>query len=129
MNSFIKAKRLEIFVVLIVIAVIGIAYALTQKATAPVTTSQNQNQQATVVSSVSYQGQDNRNALDLLQVFHKVDTKDTSFGKQVMGIDGVTPDPTNSYWAFYVNGKLAQVGADHYTTKYGDLIEWKVEKF
>ena len=33
------------------------------------------------------------------------------------------------YWAFYINGKMANVGAADYQTKEGDKIEWKIEKY
>ena len=33
------------------------------------------------------------------------------------------------YWAFYVNGKMAEVGAGSYKLKEGDKIEWKIEKY
>jgi len=33
------------------------------------------------------------------------------------------------FWAFYVNGKMAQVGPWDYKTKDGDVIEWKIEKY
>ena len=33
------------------------------------------------------------------------------------------------YWAFYVNGKMAEVGAGSYQLKDGDKIEWKIEKY
>ena len=125
MSNFINTKRLEIFVVVAIIGVIGVVYAFTRKPVNAPTITQNTQQ----VTSVKYEGQDGRNALDLLRVFHQVETKDTSFGPQIMGIDGVVPDPSNSYWAFYINGKLADKGADQYVTKNGDQIEWKVEKF
>ena len=128
MSTFLKAKRLEVFIIVVIIAVVGVIYAFTRTAKAPVTTSQQQasaTQQANG-QYVTYQGMDGRSALELLAVFHKVDTKQTSFGPMIVGIDGVEPDSSH-YWAFYVNGKLADVGADQYVTDNGDKIEWKVE--
>jgi hypothetical protein len=126
MSKLFNAKRFEIFIIVVVIAAIGVVYAFTRKPVNAPTTSTTQTAQN---QSVSYEGQDGRNALDLLKVFHDVETKDTAYGAQVMGIDGNHPDESNSYWAFYVNGKLADKGADQYVTKNGDQIEWKVEKF
>lgn len=126
MSTFLRAKRLEVFVIVIIIAVIGVIYAFTRTAKAPVTTQQQVAAQQAGSSDVTYDGMDGRSALELLAVFHKVDTKQTSFGPMIMGIDGVQPDSSH-YWAFYVNGKLADRGADQYITHNGDKIEWKIE--
>jgi hypothetical protein len=130
MNTFVKAKRLEIFIIIIVIALFGVTYALTQKATAPVISStnvSNQNQ-ATADGIVTYQGEDGRSALELLTVFHKVKIKHYSFGDQVIAIDDVEPDGTTAFWEFYVNGKSSPVGAGSYVTKSSDILSWKVSK-
>jgi hypothetical protein len=127
MNEFFKARRLEILIIVVVIALIGVTYALTKPANAPtVTGTNNQSVQQVANSDIQYQGQDGRSALDLLKVFHRVDTKETSYGPMIVGIDGLAPDSSH-FWAFYVNGKLADVGADKYITKNSDQIEWKVE--
>ncbi len=126
MPELFKAKRLEIFIIVVIIALIGVGYAFTRTAKAPVTESQQQTSQQTAANGISYHGMDGRNALDLLRVFHQVTTKDTSYGPMVTTIDNVTPDK-NHYWAFYVNGKLADVGAQQYITKNSDLIEWKLD--
>ncbi|MBX4204907.1 MAG: DUF4430 domain-containing protein [Candidatus Doudnabacteria bacterium] len=123
MSNFLRAKRVEIFIIVAIVAAIGVVYAFTRKpVTAPTTTENNQQ-----ISSVTYDGQDGRNALDLLKVFHQVDTKDTSYGPMIIGIDGVKPDSSH-YWGFYVDGKLADRGADQYITKNGEHIEWKLDK-
>jgi hypothetical protein len=46
----------------------------------------------------------------------------------ITGIDGVLADSSH-YWAFYINDKLAERGADQVVTKNGDKIEWKMESF
>jgi hypothetical protein len=127
MSNFFRAKRVEIFVIVVIIASIGVVFAFTRKpVSAPSISGTSVEQQ---IDYVSYDGQDGRNALDLLRVFHQVETKATSFGPQVVGIDGNHPDESNSYWAFYVNGKLADKGADQYITSNNDKVEWKVEHF
>jgi hypothetical protein len=126
MSNFLRARRVEIFIIVIIIAVIGVVYAFSRTPESVPATAQESQQAG---SAISYDGQDGRNALDLLKVFHQVETKDTSFGPQVMGIDGNHPDESNSYWAFYVNGKLADKGADQYVTSNNDKVEWKVEHF
>ena len=76
---------------------------------------------------LKYQGKTGSTALALLKAAAAVETKDSAYGPYVDSINGVTGGTDGKYWAFYVNGALAQVGADAYTTKHGDSIEWKLE--
>jgi hypothetical protein len=75
---------------------------------------------------ISYQGQDGQKAIDVLKASHTVVTEDSSFGPFVKGIDGLVADSAH-YWAFYVNGQYATIGAHQYDSKSSDLIEWKYE--
>lgn len=79
----------------------------------------------TKTSSVTYSGQDGKNALELLQSGHRVDVSSAGF---VNAIDGVAP-ADHQFWALYVNGKQAEVGAKDYQTKTSDQIEWKLEAY
>lgn len=55
-------------------------------------------------------------------------TKEYSFGTAIESINGVDQkDADGKYWAFYVNGALAQEGASTLVAKAGDRIEWKLE--
>jgi hypothetical protein len=131
------ARRVEIFIIVVIIAVIGVVYALTRTPVlAPATdqsqVNQNQNQGIAVgepnpSAPIEYKGQDGKNALDLLKASHRVDVKSYSFGDMVTGIDGISPD-ANHFWAMYVNGQMSQVGASQYVTKNGESIEWKLEE-
>ena len=48
----------------------------------------------------------------------------------VTGINGREADTKKKeYWAFYVNGKPATVGAGSYILKQADKIEWKIENY
>jgi len=48
----------------------------------------------------------------------------------VVSINGRKADAQkHEYWAFYVNGKLSDVGPADYKTKDGDVVEWKIEKY
>lgn len=76
-------------------------------------------------STISYQGQEGKNALELLKTKVQVETKDTSFGPQIMAINGVKATD-KEFWLFSVNGQPASVGAHQYQTKDGDKIEWKL---
>ncbi len=135
MNLFEKSRKLEIFIIVAIIGVFGATYALTQKPSGqPSQNNVKQEQSGEVVqmvpaSTIKYSGQEGRTALDLLKESHRVDTKSTSFGEMVIGIDGTAVDESKQYWAFYLNGSLSQVGAGTYVTKSGDQIEWKIESF
>lgn len=77
-------------------------------------------------NSPSYQVAENTTALAFLKTSHKVVTKDYgSLGEMVTSIDGIAPR-LDQFWAFYVNGKLANVGAGSYTLKNDDKLEWKL---
>lgn len=73
-------------------------------------------------------GVEGKTALEILKEKTKVETKSYGdLGEFVLGIDGVFGD-TKNFWAFYVNGKKASVGAGSYQTQAGDMIEWKLEQ-
>lgn len=128
-----KARRFEIFIIIAIIAVIGIVYAFTQKpAMAPTADYSGQNQQGqsaqqVPTQTVTYKGVSGKTALSLLEASHRVDLKHYSFGDLVTGIDGISPDSTH-FWAFYVNSKLSDVGSSTYVTKSSDTIEWKIDE-
>jgi hypothetical protein len=123
------ARRLEIFIIVSIIAGVGIIYAFTQKPVlAPTTTNQSVNTSPTpaVPSAIEYNGVDGKNALELLKASHNVEVNHYSFGDLVTGIDGVMPD-ANHFWAMYVNGEFSQVGASQYITKSPDTIKWQID--
>jgi hypothetical protein len=86
----------------------------------------------TAKPSLSYKGEDGVDALTLLKTAtnDNFDAKGSGSNAFVTSINGVAADDSkHEYWAFYVNGKLAQVGAGSYTTKDGDDIQWKLETY
>ncbi len=95
------------------------------------TTNENGNANTNTVAcapsadGIAYTGQDGKNALELLQIDHRVDVTAEGF---VNAIDGQKPG-NRQFWAFYVNCKQADVGAKDYQTKGQDLIDWKLESF
>lgn len=76
---------------------------------------------------ISYDGQDNKTALDLLKEGRDVQTQESSIGVFVTGIDG-TANTTDTYWMPYVNDQLLPDSSDKYQTKAGEKIEWRYEK-
>lgn len=98
------------------------------------TKSQTQSKNQTVIEfssdkkTVKYDGLAGQTALSTLQSLTTVETKSTSFGDMVIGINGLKANEASEYWAFYVNGQLASEGAGTYLAKAGDKIEWHLEK-
>lgn len=127
---FIYEKRREMRKNLLALAVLltiggGVAVWSAEQNNQPAQTQVVQTE--TKKSEVSYQGVEDRTALSLLKDKHKVQTEDyPGVGEMVTSIDGVKPTD-KQFWAFYVNGKTAQVGADTYVTEPSDTITWKLE--
>jgi hypothetical protein len=119
------------------LAALGGTTALTMATNAPtkdsakVVSSQTSKPAADVAgaasTTVTYQGQDGKTALELLKQKATVVTKDSSYGPYVDSVNGVKGGEGGKYWTFYINGKMAQVGGNAYDTKGGDKIEWKFE--
>lgn len=70
-------------------------------------------------------------AFQLLQVIlgpDKVGYSESQYGKMITSINGIQAEGTN-YWAFYVNDKMAEVGADSYPLQSGNQISFKLESW
>ena len=79
-------------------------------------------------SSIVYQGQDGKTALELLKASHTVETENyTGVGEYVKSINGIVPTK-DEFWGFYINGESSNVGAGQYQSKSTDSIEWKLDK-
>lgn len=121
-------KKIIAVIGILVIIVIGIAVfhpignlsQNTLSAVRPTAVSQK-----TQTATISYKGQ---NGLDALTLLKKQATVEQDHSGLVISINGNKPTG-HSYWAFYVNGKLASVGPAQYVTKNNDTILWKVEKY
>ena len=56
-------------------------------------------------------------------------SNDSSYGAFIEEIDGVRNDPkAGKYWLYYLNGKLANLGASSQKLSAGDKVLWKYEK-
>lgn len=82
--------------------------------------------QPVVEKTVSYEGENDKTALELLKAKNKIETQESSIGVFVTSIND-TPNQDNKYWMFYVDGNLASTSADQYKTKNGEKIEWRYE--
>lgn len=69
-------------------------------------------------------------ALELLKKTSRVVVKGEGKTAYVVGINEVMADNAKKeYWAFYINSRLAPVGAGSYKLVGGEQIEWKLEKY
>lgn len=69
-------------------------------------------------------------ALDLTEAVAQVQTKGQGEQAFVTAINGyVAKTNKKEFWAFYVNGKQAEVGAGTYKPQSGDAIMWKIENY
>ena len=77
-----------------------------------------------IVGMKAVEIEDGDTALDVLEEVSEVEVKDSEWGPEIKSIEGVFADSntTNSYWAFYVNGGYASVGAGGYEVQHGDNI-------
>lgn len=69
-------------------------------------------------------------ALQALYSTHKIKSKGIGQNTFITAIDGREAQADKrEFWAFYVNGKQATVGAGTYIVKNNDTIEWKIETY
>lgn len=69
-------------------------------------------------------------ALQALQSIAQVKTQGEGKEAFIIAIDDRKADDSKKeFWAFYVNGKQAEIGAGSYSIKDGDSIEWRIENY
>ena len=72
----------------------------------------------------------NQTALDFTKEKAKVTTKGEGSSAYVVKINSkLAEDSKKEFFAFYINDKMAEVGAGSYKLRQGDKIEWKIEKY
>ena len=76
---------------------------------------------------VHFSAEPDKSVLEQLTGKAVVETKDSQYGLYVDSINGKKNGDGGKYWVFYVDGKLASIGAGEYITKGGENIEWKFE--
>lgn len=121
-----KNLKIYIFVLVMVLAVfcIGILASNSKKTDS---ISELTPTHSITTNSFSYSGEEGRDALSILK-------EKTIIGQEssemVNSINGRKADESKQeFWSFYVNGKLAEVGAADYITKSTDKIEWKIDTY
>lgn len=118
--------RAAILMSILAVALASVGYGLyvsrPQPAPAPPVAS------APVADRLTYIGEPGQSVLDQLKREAKVETKQSTYGTLVEGINGVMNGTDGKYWLFYVDGQMADKGADAYITKGGETIEWTFSK-
>ncbi len=114
-------------VILVVVLVLALGYAMEVRENG-FKQSGNENKQEKVEGNVfEYKGRNGVDALTLLK--EKTEVGQDKVG-MIISIDKIKADSDKrEFWAFYVNGKMAEVGAADYKTKDGDIIDWKIENY
>lgn len=130
----VRSRWLVALVVAVVLAVAGIVWQAGRTPASETTSSTETTESVTAAinvsedgKTVSYEGRQGQTALALLKTGAEVATSDSDFGEFVTAINGVEAEASQEYWAFYVNGNLANEGAGTYQTQTGDRIEWRLE--
>lgn len=133
MNKAIKTHKNTIIAVVLVTAalllsIVTYAYSQPRQNTAPKPQATVQKAEQKTPETISYAGEKGKTALAQLQAAAKVETKASEYGAYVDSINGIKGGQDGKYWTFYVNGKMANIGASEYIAKGGEKIEWKFEK-
>lgn len=113
---------------LVVAVGIGVAVLMNQPVppAAPAVVAEKKVPQSSVIS---YEGKKGQTALaQLKKATGGVVTKASSYGEYVDTIGDLKGGKDGKYWTFYVDGKMASVGAGSYVSKGGEKIQWKFEK-
>lgn len=103
-------------------SVAGIAYGITLHRDGVKTIADSRHH----IVQVSYRGEAGVDALTLFKRHAIVRTRHYSFGDMVVSVDG-TIGSGPKYWTFYINGRMANVGAQAYITKSTDILMWKLQ--
>jgi hypothetical protein len=137
-------QRIELFIVVVIIALFGIVYAVKQspalsdEAPELATNSETQSSVGLRLSNtaefkdlvvqvptteISYNGESGKTALEILQSAHEVELENDS----VVAIDGVIPDDKH-FWAMYINGNFSTTTTANYKTQSADSITWRMDE-
>lgn len=75
----------------------------------------------------SYSGGEGRDALSILKEKTIIEQDSSGMVSSINGRKAL--EKNREFWSFYVNGKLAEMGAADYITKPTDKIEWKIDTY
>lgn len=115
-------------ILLVVILVLGIGYVFEVSET-KINEKESNEIKSEIIDNESfeYNGEEGKDALSLLKEKTLVELNDKGM---VVLVNGRKADSeAREFWGFYVNGKMAEVGAADFKTKDTDVINWKIERY
>lgn len=130
-----KKYLLELVIILLVLLGIGYYYQNTKSVSENITgmgiqkqVVENSTQSAVAKSLITYSCEKGKTAYILLKNRYKIEEKVSDLGPLVTSIEDMKPTDSQ-FWSFYVDGKMAPVGANTYVCNDKEKIEWKLENF
>jgi len=115
-------------ILLVVVLVLGVGYIFEFKETKTNNEEKNEVKSEVVDNkSFEYKGEEGKDALSLLR--EKTSVELDNKGMVVLVNGRKAEAEKREFWGFYVNGKMAEVGASDFKTKDTDVINWKIENY
>lgn len=122
-----------IILVVVLLAALGVGgyyawdrWGTTEPATETTQTETTQTTENEPAETITYQGETGKTALELLQATAEVEMTGEGEMAFVTSINGVKAEDGKNFWAFLVDGEMAQVGAGSYATADGETITWEL---
>lgn len=128
-------KKTTLIIIVSLIAITGVLWLQNNQKQQPKTEVETNNNQAVVYQKISNNSKQHNvikgeTALELLKKTNSVVTQGEGENAFVTEINSVKTDSNKKeFWAFYINGKTASIGAGSYQLQNNDRIEWKIEKY
>ncbi len=113
----------NIVAIIILVAIVGLGGIYLSRYNAKRTPASN----VAAAQSIAYDCNEGQTVLNILKEKADVKTQDSDYGVFVDEINGTTNN-NGGFWIYYVNGEMGQVGADQYSCKADDKVEWRFEK-
>ena len=124
---WLKSNWQQILLVLVLVLAAGYVMNLQKKREVELNDNLEEKQELVNNGMFEYRGIDGVDALTLLKEKAEVELDGVGM---VVSIDGTKANSEKrEFWAFYVNGEMAQVGATDYKSKDTDIIDWRIEHY
>lgn len=127
-----KNKKIVVGFIILMLIALGVASAIIIQLDEPrqpttETSSVDMAEQPALAEVIRFTAEPGKSILEQLEHKAAIETKNSAYGVYVDAINGKRGGEEGKYWAFYIDGEMAQIGADTYITEGGELIEWKFE--
>lgn len=120
-------KKYLLIAAIAIVGLGGFLFIKENSQTAPTSSSASVAPTTSQANTLSYVGKAGKDAIALLKEKGTIEQDKSGL---VISINGRAADSAKrEYWAFYVNGKLADKGPAEYQTADTDTVEWKIETY